>query len=323
MRLHFTRTATAAIGAVAMTILAGCGGSGTESDTGGSSGSSVSVVASTNVWGSVVAAVGGADVSVKSIIEDPTSDPHSYQLTARDTATMTGADLVVFNGGGYDEFVEQALEVAGDDGPDAVTAFEVFEELDAEPHGFGQFAAQDTDEHAHEENEHVWYHLPTVAAVAELVAERLGEIRPESASTFQANADAFGGQVEQLHEQVEALAEAHDGAEVAATEPLAHYLLEDAGLHDATPESFVEAIELETDPPAAAVAEIQALVGARRVAVLVHNPQTETPVVADVVSKADQAGLPVVEMTETLPPGQDYVTWMTGQIEALSAALSG
>lgn len=273
-------------------------------------GEGISVVASTDVWGSVASAVGGDLVRVEAIVSDPTGDPHSYQLTPRDAAALTEADLVVFNGGGYDDFVRQAL---GDDAPPTVEAFGL---AGAEGIGLGASTGRD----GHGDNEHVWYRLATVAAVADAIADRLAEIRPASAETFRAGATAFRGELDDLSARVQRIATAGTGAEIVATEPIAHYLLQEAGLRDVTPEAFVEAVEEESDPPAAAVAQIQDLVSGRRVALVVHNPQTETPVVTDVVARAREAQLPVVELTETLPAGQDYVTWMSAQIEALSSA---
>jgi zinc/manganese transport system substrate-binding protein len=315
MKIRWTAVAAAvATASVASAALAGCG----QDDPAAGGPGPIQVVASTNVWASVASAVGGTDVEVTAIISDPAGDPHSYQMTPRDAAALTGADVVVFNGGGYDEFVEQALGESGADGPRTVEAVALAEE---DEHESAEPSTSPADEHAHGENEHVWYRLPTVAAVADELAARLGEVRPESKASFQANAQSFRGRLDELNGRVDQIAQAHPGTAVAATEPIAHYLLDAAALQDVTPPEFVEAIEEETDPPAAAVAEIQSLVAERRVAVLVHNPQTETPVVSDVLTKAREAGLPVVEMTETLPAGQDYVTWMTEQIEALSSAL--
>jgi len=44
------------------------------------------VVASTNVWGSVVSAVTGEHATVKSIIDNAADDPHSYEVTPADAA---------------------------------------------------------------------------------------------------------------------------------------------------------------------------------------------------------------------------------------------
>jgi zinc/manganese transport system substrate-binding protein len=98
--------------------------------------------------------------------------------------------------------------------------------------------------------------------------------------------------------------------------------VETAGLTDVTPHEFTEAIEEDTDPPAAVLQETLALFSGDPVRALIVNAQTETPSTDQVRNAAQTAGVPVVEMTETLPEGsRDYVDWMGGQIDALAGAL--
>ena len=54
---------------------------------------------------------------------------------------------------------------------------------------------------------------------------------------------------------------------------------------------------------------------------LVYNVQTQDRVTQDVRATAESAGLPVVEVTETLPEGLDYIQWQTNTAESLAAAL--
>jgi zinc/manganese transport system substrate-binding protein len=294
--------------ALAGPALAGCGSAGSGAGR-GSGDAALSVVASTDVWGSVVETVAGDTVEVITLVDDPSADPHSYESTPADTAAVTDADLVVVNGGGYDEFMAEILGTL--DAKRTVNAFELAE-------GGGD------DAHAHEgANEHVWYELPAVEAVAAQVAEELGSLLPERADTFTANAAAFREDIDAIAAQLSAIGQANPGARVALTEPIASYLVEDAGLTDVTPAEFLEAVEEETDPPAAAVAATRQLLSGNQVSALIYNPQTETPVTQQVRSDAEAAGVPVVEMTETLPAGTEYVSWMTEQVEALSSALDG
>lgn len=289
--------ALTALSAVAIAAVAGCGTQAAPATS--PSSDAITVVASTNVWASVARAVGGDQVAVSAIVTS--GDPHSYQVSARDAAALRGARLVVYNGGGYDDWVDQAIGEEG--GPARVKA------ADLRP--------DKTDG-----NEHFWYDLPAVAQVAGELAAQLAQLRPAGKARFVAQADAFDIKLDDLEARVGRIAAAHPGAPVMATEPAAHHLLAAAGLRDVTPRDFVAAVEAETDPPAATVGEIQQLVAQRKVSVLVHNPQTETPVVTDLLGKAREAKVAVVDMTETLPDGQDYLAWMASQIQALSDALS-
>ena len=286
------------VGAALLT-LAGCGDDGGDAAADGK----IAVVASTNVWGSVAKAVGGDEVSVESLIDDAAGDPHAHPDKPEDAAALADADLAVYNGGGYDEFF---TKLAGSTGADLrrVDAFAV----SGHPDG---------------ENEHVWYDLPTVRKVADKTAAELGAIDPAHKDLFAANAERFGARLDDLAAKAEQVGRSKPGAKVVATEPVAHYLLEAAGLADATPAEFSEAIEEETDPPVAAVVRTTGLITDKQVVALVNNAQTETAITDSLTSAAKTAGVPVVTVTETLPEGvTDYVEWMSKQLDALAGALS-
>jgi zinc/manganese transport system substrate-binding protein len=275
---------------------AGCGSESGEPAADGK----IPVVASTNVWGSVVEAVGGDDVSVKSLIDDPSADPHSYADKPEDATLLTDAKLVVYNGGGYDDFFTKLVGAAGADAK--------------------QVVAFDLSGHAEGENEHVWYDLPTVRKVADEVAAELGAIDPENKTAYADNAKAFAGRLDEVATKAAAIP---DG-KVVATEPVAKYLLDAAGLTDVTPPAFAEAIEEETDPPVVAVADTTDLITGKQVVALVNNDQTETGVTDQLTSAAKTAGVPVVNVSETLPQGvTDYVEWMTEQVDAMAGAVTG
>ena len=315
----------AAVAALAVLTVAGCG-SGTEAPAAAppAEDPALPVVASTNVYGSIVEAVGGDHVSVDSLIDDPSADPHSYESTPADAAAVAKARLVVVNGGGYDDFLTQLVESSGANPTvvdvTALSGLAPAEEQHAEGEPEGE---EHGHEHEHGEfNEHLWYSLPTVQKVATQVAADLGAADPADAAEYTANAEAFNARVAELISRAEAIGRAQPGARVAVTEPVPGYLVQTAGLTDATPHEFTEAIEEDTDPPAAVLQETLALFSGDPVRALILNAQTETPSTDQVRNAAQTAGVPVVEMTETLPEGvTDYTTWMGGQIDALAGAL--
>ena len=291
----------------------------------------VRVVASTDVYGSIVRAVGGDRVEVRSIIDSPNADPHEYEATPADAAAVTGAQILVLNGGGYDDFATRLAEVASP----APTVVNVVELSGLE--GTGEAGAGHAHEdggagHAHGDgraghepgvfNEHVWYSLPTVKKLADRLAADLAAADPAGAATYTQNALAFTGRVDGLIGRVDTIKAAHGGDRVAVTEPVPGYLVLDAGLLDATPAEFSEAVEEGTDPPAAVLGEMLQLVGGRQVAAVLVNAQTANPATDEVGRVASAASIPLVTVTETLPEGtDDYVAWQDRQIGELAAAL--
>jgi zinc/manganese transport system substrate-binding protein len=320
----------AAAAAVALAV-AGCGSAATPAaapaaPAAPSAGSGpVRVVASTNVYGSIVEAVGGDRVEVTSIIDSPDADPHEYEATPADAAAVNEAKLVVHNGGGYDDFAARLVDTATAK-PAVIDVVELsgLEPAGSEPEPAAP-AGEEEHGHGHGEfNEHVWYSLPTVAKLADRVAAELTTADPAGAATYTANATAFRGQIDGLVAKVASIKGAHTGDRVAVTEPVPVYLVQDAGLENATPEEFAEAAEEGTDPPAAVLNQTLDLFTGKSVKALLANTQTESASTRQVEQAAAAAGIPVVTVTETLPDGvDDYVAWQTGQIDQLSAALRG
>ena len=117
------------------------------------------------------------------------------------------------------------------------------------------------------------------------------------------------------------IATEHSGASVVQTEPVAHYLMLSAGTDRRHPAEFANAVENENDPPPAAIAATRDLLTSGTVQALMSNTQTHDRVTADMRTVAEGAGVPVVEITETLPAGDDYVAWMTANVTSLENAL--
>jgi zinc/manganese transport system substrate-binding protein len=323
------RAATMGLSLVAA-LTAACGSGGGADAAAGP----VTVVASTNVWGNVAQAVAGDAIEVTSIITEPSADPHSFETSPADAAAISDASLVVYNGGGYDSFIDDVLgSQAGE--RRVVNAVDLFEteahagETETGAHtGDGESAdrpaptGEASDEHGHGgSNEHVWYDMHTVDAVADAIAAQLGQLDPDNATIYQANADAFSGRLEPITTITDTIAATHRDAPVAQTEPIAHYLLTESALADTTPEGFLSAVENGNDPAAADIAALRELLAGKRVEALVYNVQTQDEVSQDARATAEANGIPVVEVSETLPAGLDFIQWQTRTAESLAAAL--
>ncbi|HEX2307140.1 MAG TPA: zinc ABC transporter substrate-binding protein [Jatrophihabitantaceae bacterium] len=268
----------------------------------------VSVVASTDVWADVAAQVAGDQVGhavkITSIINDPVQDPHSYEANARDRIALDRADVVIENGGGYDDFVGKLL---GDSATrttiDAVTVAGSRAKVDGQP------------------NEHVWYDFPTVAAVAGRIADALKTKDPAQAAIYQRNLKSFLDPLAGLEKREARLAKSHAGLGVAITEPVPLYLLRACGLVNRTPAQFSEAVEEGADVAPRVLQQTLALFSTHQVQALVYNEQTVDVATVRVSRAAKMAGIPVVGMTETLPRGQSYLSWMSASLTALENVL--
>lgn len=322
-------------------ILAGCCDKSTPGATAGTTppvSEAIPITTSTNVWGDVIKAVGGSAVSVTSIISDPSMDPHSYESTPADATKVTDASLVVFNGAGYDEFLEKILESTKNKQVIEVHQIAKANGVAAEEHsheegeaghkeeGHKEEAGHKEDEHkeeaGHQErNEHYWYDLDLVRKTAERIAAKLSEIRPTAADVFQLNASRFTARIDEMTKEIAGIATSGRNSKILLTEAVAANLVHQMKLTDATPKTFANAVEEQSDPPASAVAAVQRLISSRAIAAVLYNPQTEGPIVQRLKDRAVAAGIPVINTTETLPEGMSYLDWMAANIANVAKAL--
>lgn len=297
--------------AAALLAIAGCsptssGGSSSDASQPVATTGKLAVVASTDVWGDIAATIGGNKVAVTSLITNPDADPHEYEASTRNQLSIAKAQVVIENGGGYDDFMGRMLQSAGNDKATVLNAVTIS--------GKKAPAGQDL-------NEHVWYDFPTVERVVDKINNAYAAADPADAQTFSHNSDSLKQQIDKLEQGEASLKQRYAGDPVSITEPVPLYLLDAAGLTNRTPPAFSAAIEEDSDVSPRLLETTLQLYSKHQVDLLAYNEQTSGPETQEVLTAAKQAGIPVVPVTETLPAGKHYVSWMSANLDAVGAAL--
>lgn len=316
---HRVLSTVAALAALTTLGMTACGSqnssnsSGTSSAASGSSASSsaapsaaapVAVVAAENFWGDIAKQIGGEHVTVTSIISDPNADPHQYESDANTAAAVSKAQLVVDNGLGYDDFMDKLFSASPNPNRKVITAAEVM-----------GISGDDA-------NPHIWYDTAKVPDVANAIAGQLGALDPADAATFTANAKTFTDSLTPINDAIANIKAKYPGAPVGYTERVPGYLVDAAGLKLATPASFAQSIEDGNDPSPADNQAMDNDMKTKAIKVLLYNGQVTSPATDAVKSLAQQNGIPIVGVTETLPPtDKDFQTWQLRQINEISNAL--
>lgn len=283
-------------------------------------------MSSTNVYGSIASIIGGEHVDVTSIIDSAAQDPHSYEASAQDQLAISKADVVIENGGGYDPFIDTLVDAAAGENVEKVNVVDLSGLAPAEAEHFHEDEHDHAEDEGHEHieglNEHVWYDLATADTLASTLAHTFSHLDEDNAASYSENYTAFSEDLAALVASTEQLKAEFDGTGVALTEPVPGYLLEASGLRNLTPVDFSEAIEEGSDVSPASLRDTLALFGTGEVKLLAYNEQTSSPETERVRSAAEKNSVPVVSFAETLPDGEDYVSWMTNNIAAITDALS-
>jgi len=299
------RPRRAAIGLVAVTIAlaaAGCGRSGAPSAASGDG--RLQVVAAENFWGSIAAQLAGSRANVRSIIVNPDADPHSYEPTAADARSLSGAGMVIVNGLGYDNWASQVLGASPASGRLVLNVGKLL--------GLKEGA-----------NPHRWYFPADVHAVIERIVADYQRLDPRDAGYFaqqQRRFETVGlARYDELRREIRSR---YAGVPVGYSESIFQGLGEDLGLRLATPYSFAKAISEGTDVTAADKQAVDGQVRGGQIKVWVYNSQNVTPDVQRINQLAAREHVPVATVTETLEPASaTFESWQVAQLEALRAAL--
>lgn len=280
------------------TITATAAGPGSAQATG-----RVSVVAAENVYGDIATQIGGSRVHVTSILSNPNADPHLYEPGTQNGLAVAEAELVIQNGLGYDAFM-QRLEGASPSKHRVVVTI-------ADALGIRGRSA----------NPHLWYDIPKLDAIVAAVANGLSQVDPASKAVYASGARHFLARCTALRAEVQSIRSRFAGTPVAYTEPVPGYLLAAVHLRNLAPSSFTRAIEDGSEPSPAAVAAMTGLIDGRRIKALLYNSQTISPITERIRAAAVAHQIPVVGVSETLPPHLDYQQWQLQQARSLATAL--
>ena len=275
----------------------------------------VDVVVSVDQWGGIVSDLGGACANVTTLLASSSVDPHDYEPSPADAAKFQGAQLVVVNGGHYDEW---AAKLAAGSAPDApvVDAVEVSEGHD---HVVG---GDEESDHDHGVNPHVWYEPAAVTGVADALTSELSTLAPAAADYFAERRSAFGVTLEPYQRLIASIEKSAKGKTYAATEGVFDYMAAAVGLQNKTPQGYQNAANNESDPAPGDLDAFLSVLRDKGVDVLIYNAQTEGSVPEQLRGAADAAGVPVVEVTETVAPGaKSFEAWQVEQLTALAKAL--
>ena len=264
----------------------------------------IHAIGAENEYANVLGQIGGKYVSVSSILNNPNTDPHTYEASTSVAQEVSGAQLIVQNGVGYDTFMNQIESASPNSGRKVIVAQHVLGLPDDTP------------------NPHLWYDPKTMPAVAKVMAADLDSLAPSHRTYFQARLSAFDSSLQPWLTAISNFRAQHPSTPVAVTEPVADYLLQAMGANIVTPFVFQADIMNGVDPSPEAITQEESFFTNHVVAVFCYNQQVVDSLTTTIRHTAQAAGVPVVGVYETMPtPGYTYQTWMEAEVAAIESAV--
>jgi zinc/manganese transport system substrate-binding protein len=263
----------------------------------------VLLVAAENFYGNLAQQIGGDRVSVTSILNSPDQDPHLFEVSPAVVRQIAAAQIVVYNGADYDQWMKQLLTVTPKPGRVVIIAADLVDKKAGD-------------------NPHIWYDPATMPAVARALAAALTAADPARKDDYAARLKTFLALLEPLNEKLAAIRSKYAGVTVAASEPVFGYMAAALKLQMRN-ERFQLAVMNDTEPSARDIAAFEQDLRTHQVRVLFYNKQASDKLVQHLVDLARASNIPVVGVTETCPPGMSYQDWMMSELDDTEKALAG
>ncbi|HUH91813.1 MAG TPA: zinc ABC transporter substrate-binding protein [Casimicrobiaceae bacterium] len=262
----------------------------------------VASIAAESVYGDIIRQIGGGNVAVTSVMASMDQDPHEFEPTPAVARAVAHARLVVYNGAGYDAWMERLLSAAPSRGRETIDV--------------AKLAGRHPGD-----NPHLWYDVAAISALATALAAKLSAIDPAHEQAYAEGLAAFDASLSPLRAEIAAMRARYAGTAVTATEPVFQYMADALGLAMRNA-AFQQAVMNDTEPGARTIAAFEDDLRRHAVRALLYNTQTDAAVAQRMRDVANRAGVAVVAITETQPPGKTYPQWMLGQLDALERALA-
>jgi zinc/manganese transport system substrate-binding protein len=290
----------------AAVMAAGCGSSSSgSSSTTASTTSVINAIGAENEYASVLGQIGGRYVHVSSILNNPSTDPHTFESSPQVASQVSAATLIVQNGVGYDSWMNKIESASPNSKRKVIVVQRVLGLPDSTP------------------NPHLWYAPKTMPAVARVMAADLSALQPAHKAYFQANLAKFGRSMTPWLTAIAQFKAKYPGTPVAVTEPVSDYMLQAMGMDIRTPFTFQANIMNGVDPSPQDISAQNSLFTQHKVKVFCYNQQVTSALTTTFQQTAHRAGVPFVGVYETMPtPGYNYQSWMLAEVHAIEKAIT-
>ncbi len=265
----------------------------------------INAIGAENEYANVLSQIGGRDVRVSSILNNPNTDPHTFESSPSVAAEVSAAQLIVQNGVGYDAFMNKIESASPNSRRRVIIVQNLLGLPDSTP------------------NPHLWYDPKTMLATAKAMAADLSALQPAHAAYFQSNLKKFDASLTPWFNAIATFKTKYGGTPVATTEPVADYLLEAMGAINKTPFPFQADVMNGVEPAPQDVTLENGYFTNHLVKVFCYNQQVVDALTTSIRLGALKAGVPVVGVYETMPtPGYDYQSWMEAEVNAIQRAVT-
>lgn len=280
--------------------------------------------------------IGGEQLQVVNLVP-PGVDSHDFEPTAKEMVALANARVFIYNGGGFEQWVDQVvkgLDPARTLVVNATAGLPLRPALEEEPHaseadvdhaagGHAQEAAhEEADEHDHGPlDPHVWLDPLLFLQQAEKIKDALNEVDPAHGDAYERNYQALAADLKKLDQEYQAVAAKAKQKELVVSHRAFGYLAQRYGLA----QTAISGLSPADEPSPSQLKDLVEYVKQHQISWILFE-SSPSQKLAEVLARETGAKTallhPLESLSETeLRAGKDYLAVMRDNLETLRQAL--
>ena len=260
------------------------------------------IVAAENVYGYIAKQLGGKYVEVTNILQNPKQDPHLFSASPVTAKAIAQADIIIYNGAGYDPWIEKLMNVAP---KNKINVINMAELLHYQNGG----------------NPHLWYDPNMMPIYTKNLVNLLIQQDAIHKKDYTAQLENFLMEYQHYLNRIHQFQQRYHATPITATEPIFNYLAQALGL-TMYGEDFQLSVMNDISPTPKQMREFEQYLRNHQVRVLIYNKQVSNPLTERMQTLAQQVGIQTVGMSEMQPHHKTYIQWMQMQLTELEQAIN-
>lgn len=248
-------------------------------------------------------------MDVKTIIENG-EEPHDFELSTKQAAQLTKADLIIYNGAKMETWIDALKQSAPKPTyVDTSVGIDLIKEDENTHHEEG--------EHYHEINPHIWLSLKNAQKQLATIKDAIIKKDPTNQKFYEENFEQFVKSLQALDAEYAKQLKDTKLKTIVVSHEAYSYLAKDYGLK----EESISGFSPEAEPSLAKLAQLKQLVEQQKVKTIFFD-ENATSKVSEVLAKEANVKTSILYTLEKEEENQDYITIMKKNLEILVKALN-
>lgn len=311
--------------ALLMTVVSGCSSSSNSNSGGSTDKAKLSVYTSFYPMYDFAKKIGGDKIELTNLVPAGT-EPHEWEPTANDITNLEKANVFIYNGAGMEHWVEKVVgslenkELVSVEASKGLTLLAGHHDEDEEREN-GEVKENEDREEESATDPHVWMSIRNAKQEMKNIKDALVKADQTNAGYYEKNYITYAAEFDALDNEFKTTISGLKNKSIVVAHEAFGYICADYGLTQVG----IEGLSADSEPDPARMAEIIKFAKDNKVKTIFFeelvSPKVAETVASELGAKTDMLN-PLEGLTdEQLTAGEDYISIMKSNLEALKAAL--